>query len=56
MLWAEHVLLLSFLNKENWTILIPRKKRPSSPPSPPLLLREVHKGYGGIGASIKKKK
>jgi hypothetical protein len=56
MLWAEHVLILSFLNKENWTNLIPGKKRPSSPPSPPFFLREVHRGCGGMGASLKKKK
>jgi hypothetical protein len=56
MLWAEHVLILSFLNKENWTNLIPGKKRPSSPPSPPFFLREVHRGYGGMEASLKKKK
>jgi hypothetical protein len=50
------MLLLSFINKANWTILTKGRRRYSSLPNPPLFLREIYRGCGGIGASIKKKK
>jgi hypothetical protein len=56
MLWVEPKLLFFLLNKTNWIILTKGRRRHSSLPSPPLFLREVYRGYGGIGASIKKNK